>query len=231
MFIPFKDTNPLTVIKFAWVNWALIMLNVLVFTFIQGAITTIPNLPKVAAAIATVYGVIPAELFGINPQAPAGMPEQITLITYMFLHGGWLHLSINMLFLWVFGDNIEDAMGHMRYLVFYLACGIAAALTHALFLPSSAASLIGASGAVAGVMGAYFMLHPKVRVWVLLFWRLPLPMPAILAIGIWIGFQIFNLLMSPERNVSWWAHIGGFAAGCVLIVVLRRKSFPLFDMR
>ena len=113
-----------------------------------------------------------------------------SLVTYAFLHGSWMHLGGNMLFLWVFGDNVEDALGHGRFLVFYLLCAAAAGYGHALTEPVSIAPLIGASGAVAGVIGAYLVLHPKVRVWVLAFGRLPLRLPAAWVLSAWIAFQL-----------------------------------------
>lgn len=226
MFIPLKDNNPLEFIRHAYVNWALIITNVLIFAILQGGILSLTT------AQVGGYGIIPATLFSAATLDPAlvAIPVEFTLVTYMFLHGGWMHLITNMVFLWVFGDNIEDAIGHIGYLFFYLACGVIAGLTHAVALPNSDASLVGASGAVAGVMGAYFILHPKVRVWVLLFWRLPLPLPAFVAIGLWIGLQIFSAFMASQDNIAWWAHIGGFAAGVILIIFMRRKSLKLLDM-
>jgi len=226
MFIPLKDTNPLEFIRHAYVNWTLIAINILIFAILQGGLV---NISSVAVG---GYGITPATLFGTVKldMAVVAIPSEFTLLTYMFLHGSWMHLITNMLFLWVFGDNIEDAIGHFGYLVFYLACGVLAGLTHAVAVSTSDASLVGASGAVAGVMGAYFMLHPKVRVWVLLFWRLPLPLPAFIAIGLWIGLQILSAFMAQQDNIAWWAHIGGFVSGVILIIFARRKSLKLLDM-
>lgn len=228
MFIPLKDDNPLVLIRVAYVNWSLIAANILVFIFVQKGIAATEIISSSLS-----YGFIPALLFGfVEPNIQyAVFPEEFTLVTYMFLHGGWLHLLANMMFLWVFGDNVEDAIGHVGYLFFYLVCGVLAGLAHGLAVPMSNAPLVGASGAVAGVMGAYFLLHPRVRVWVLLFWRIPLPLPAILALGIWIAIQVINAAMSSQDNVAWWSHLGGFAAGAILIIFMRRKSFPLFNMR
>jgi membrane associated rhomboid family serine protease len=130
--------------------------------------------------------------------------------------------------LWVFGDNVEDAMGHRRFIVFYLACGVAAALAHAFALPDSTQPLIGASGAVAGVIAAYLLLHPRVRVWVLAFRIIPLRIAAVWVLGAWAVTQFVMVLLGP-REVAWWAHIGGMAAGAVLILFLRRPGVPLFD--
>lgn len=225
MFIPLKDNNPLEHIRHPYVNWSLIIICILVFGVLQGGLISV-------SSVHAGFAAIPAVIFGTTTLSPAlaAIPAEFTLVTYMFLHGSWMHLLTNMLFLWVFGDNIEDAIGHIGYLAFYLACGVIAALAHVVAVPASTSPLVGASGAVAGVMGAYFILHPRVRVWVLLFWRLPLPVPAIVAIGLWIGLQIFSALMASTGNIAWWAHIGGFAAGVILIVFMRRKSLKLFDM-
>jgi membrane associated rhomboid family serine protease len=147
----------------------------------------------------------------------------------MFLHGGIMHLIGNMLFLGVFGDNIEDAMGHVKFVAFYLICGAAAALSHVMIAPGSTTPMIGASGAISGVLGAYLILHPKSWVTILLFW-IPLRFPAWLLLIGWIGFQMFAALGSGPSGggVAWWAHIGGFAAGAALIAPFRHKSIPLF---
>ncbi|MBC7337746.1 MAG: rhomboid family intramembrane serine protease, partial [Clostridia bacterium] len=128
-----------------------------------------------------------------------------------------------------FGDNVEDALGHIRFLIFYLACAAAGALFHALVAPLSQAPLIGASGAVSGVVAAYLMLHPKVRIWVLVLFRFPLPLPAFVPLAFWIGQQFFMLLADGETNVSWGAHVGGILAGAILVLFMRRRGVPLFD--
>ncbi|HJO96426.1 MAG TPA: rhomboid family intramembrane serine protease, partial [Rhodospirillales bacterium] len=150
------------------------------------------------------------------------------LITSMFLHGSWWHLIGNMLYLWVFGDNIEDSMGHRRFVAFYLITGIVAALTHAVMDPESATPMVGASGAISGVMGAYLVLHPRVKVLALIFNRIPVRLPAYVLLVGWIVFQLFNAYGSGG-STAWWAHIGGFFAGVVLIVPFRYKTVPLFD--
>ena len=132
-----------------------------------------------------------------------------------------------MAFLWVFGDNIEDSMGHWRFAVFYICCGVLAGLAHAVAGPQSPAPLIGASGAVSGVLAAYMILHPKQQVWVLLFMRLPVPLPALWAICAWVLFQFFSLSVEEtdaKESVAWWAHIGGFAAGIPLLFLLAPGS-------
>jgi membrane associated rhomboid family serine protease len=157
------------------------------------------------------------------------VPEGLTLVTYQFLHSDILHLLSNMLFLWVFGDNVEDAMGHLKFIVFYLACGVAGGLAHAWMLPGSSLPLIGASGAVAGVIAAYLILHPRVRVWVLAFRLIPLRISAAWVLGVWAATQIVMVALAPFDQVAWWAHVGGMAAGAVLIVFLRRPGVALFD--
>jgi len=190
-------------------------------------------------AVIASFGLVPNELFDTSLlpiEAPAPLqspivPEKLTLLTYMFFHGDILHLAGNMLFLWVFGDNVEDAMGHIRYLFFYLACGVIAGLTHAWMVPGSDSPLIGASGAVAGVIAAYLMLHPRVRVWVLALKAIPLRISAAFALGLWILIQVVMVLLPQVGPVAWWAHIGGLVAGAVLVVFMRRSGVPLFDRR
>ena len=173
VFIPLSDDNPLRSIRFQWVTAGLIAANVLVFIWQVAGGGTV---------MAASFAVVPAQLFQVHifggyapiPNELVHVPEGLTLITYQFLHGDIIHLASNMIFLWVFGDNVEDAMGHLKYLVFYLVCGIAAGLTHAWMLPASQLPLIGASGAVAGVIAAYLLLHPRVLVWVLAFRIIPL---------------------------------------------------------
>jgi membrane associated rhomboid family serine protease len=127
------------------------------------------------------------------------VPEPVTLLTYMFMHGGWLHLASNLLFLWVFADNIEDAYGHFGFLAFYLLCGVSAAAAHILIFPDSQVPLVGASGAVAGVLGSYLVLFPKARVWILVFMRLPIRISAYWALVGWLGFQVFAVALAEDE--------------------------------
>ena len=170
-------------------------------------------------------------MFDIAERGPGQIvvPDYLTYITYAFLHGDFMHLAGNMLFLWVFGDNVEDALGHFRFLVFYLLCAIAGAFLHGIVDTSSQVPLIGASGAIAGIVSAYLLLHPRVKVWVLVLMRLPLKIPAWIPIILWIAFQFLMFAAAGEDQVSWAAHIGGIIAGAVLILVMRRKDVPLFD--
>lgn len=231
MFVPLHDTNPLKSIRFQYVTVALIALNVAVYTIFQtGWLVPLADDDMMA------FAVIPSKLFATDGAGTAFfangaliVPERLTLITYMFLHGGWIHLIGNMLFLWVFGDNIEDAMGHVRFIMFYLICGVFAALLHSYMLPHSNLPLIGASGAVAGIIAAYLILHPKVKVWVLALWRVPIKITAAWALGIWIAAQVVSLFFEGEEAVAWWAHVGGLVAGAVLIMFMRRRGVILFD--
>jgi len=226
MFVPLHDENPLKAIRFPWVTVLLIAVNVLVF-FLE-------NMQLDEAAIAS-FAIVPRELFGTSllpvavETAGVKVPEQLTLLTYMFFHGDIFHLAGNMLFLWVFGDNVEDAMGHFKFLIFYLACGVFGGLVHGWIDPTSDVPLIGASGAVAGVIAAYLVLHPRVRVWVLALKAIPLRISAAFALGFWILMQIVMVLLPQVGPVAWWAHIGGLVAGAVLVVVLRRPGVRLFD--
>ena len=228
MFVPLRDDNPLLAIPYQYVTVGLILLNVLIYAVEVAAVD-----PAVIAS----FAIVPSELFEAGVLGPGArgdavaVPERLTLVSYMFLHGDVFHLLGNMLFLWVFGDNVEDAMGHFRFIVFYLACGIFAGLTHAWMMPASHLPLIGASGAVAGVIAAYIMLHPRVRVWVLAFRFIPLRISAALALGAWILTQLVMVALPQIGPVAWWAHIGGLAAGAVLILIMRRPGVPLFDKR
>jgi membrane associated rhomboid family serine protease len=221
MFVPLKDDNPLKLIRFQYVSLALIAVNVLVF-LLTGSLRGEEALMATAAGL----GVIPSELFGTAQVTDADIDilnEPATLFTYMFLHAGWLHLLSNMAFLWVFADNVEDAFGHIGFLIFYLVCGVAAGMAHAILLPDSGNPLIGASGAMSGVLAAYMLLYPQARVWILLFMRIPLKIPSWIVLGGWFVLQFFMLASQTEeaQGVAWWAHIGGFCAGIILTLVFR----------
>jgi len=226
MLLPLKDENPITRIAFQYVTVTLIAACTAVFLWqlslgAEGGREMVMRL-----------GAIPSVLFG-NRELPPGMalvPAPVTLLTSMFMHGGWMHLIGNMLFLWVLGDNVEDSMGHVRFVVFYLLCGIAAALAHAATDPASTTPMIGASGAISGIIGAYLVLHPKVRILTLAL-RFFIHLPAFVVLGLWIGLQLINAAGDDGAGggVAWWAHIGGFAAGALLIAPFRDKSVPLFN--
>ena len=222
MFVPLHDNTPLRVIRFQYVTGALILVNVIVF-LLTGAF----NSEEYMWAVATGYGIVPVELIHVVDPGTAynPIPEPLTLITYQFLHGGWWHLISNMAFLWVFADNVEDAFGHVGFLIFYLLCGTAAGLTHTLVAPESAAPLIGASGAVSGVLASYLLLYPKARIWILLFLRIPLPISAVWALSGWFLLQVVSAFMATDEGdqVAWWSHIGGFLCGLILTFVLRSR--------
>jgi len=225
MLLPLHDQNPLRVIPFQLVTFSIIVLCVLVFLYqqvLQG---------EQEQAFLLSYGMLPAVLFDHRVLAPelAILPAELTLLSSMFLHVGWMHLVGNMAFLWVFGDNVEDSMGHWRFLLFYLACGVIASFTHALAQGDSISPLIGASGGVSGIIGAYLMLHPRVKVIVLVLMRVPLRLPAYWIIGFWIGLQIFSIVTGVEGDTAWWAHIGGLVAGAIMIPFFKRDSVPLYD--
>jgi membrane associated rhomboid family serine protease len=228
VFVPIYDYNPLRHIPFQIVTVALIVINCAVFALQAGVMH-----PHMVATL----GIIPVELFHVGivggsahgPRDMVAVPEAFTLVSYMFLHGDVLHLFSNMIFLWVFGDNVEDALGHARFLVFYLLCGTAGALAHSLVMPGSDVPLIGASAGVAGIIAAYLMLHPKVQVWVLALRFIPLKINAAWALGAWVAMQFVMLLVPDVGPVAWWAHIGGLVAGAVLVVWMRRPGIALFD--
>lgn len=225
-FLPLHDTTPRTLIARPWTTWGLIIACALFYTFqASGG-------PDGFARLIYGLGVIPAVLTGSAelPPALAMADPWVTLLSYQFLHGGFMHLVGNMLYLWVFGDNVEDAMGHARFLAFFLVCGVLAALTQTLVFPDARVPMIGASGAVSGVLGAYLILHPKARVLVPIVF-IPLYLPAWLLLIFWFGFQFFAAFGGPAaENVGWWAHIGGFIAGAALIFVFRYKAVPLFGL-
>ena len=226
MFIPLYDYNPRRHVGWPAVTWSLIAVNVIVYLVFQSDLVL-----QIGDRAAMLFGFTPQEI-GVGARLPRGygaLPEEVTLVTYMFLHGGWLHLIGNMLFLWVFGDNVEDAMGHLRFLAFYLLCGIAGGLAHYLSMRSSNIPLVGASAAIAGIIAAYFMLHPHVKIWVLAFGRIPLKLSAMWVLGAWVVVQIINILANTDDDTSWWGHVGGLIAGAILILFMRRPGVELFD--
>jgi membrane associated rhomboid family serine protease len=186
---------------------------------------------------AAVYslGVIPAVLLNKVSLPPelALMPAELTIFTSMFMHGGFMHLAGNMLYLWIFGNNVEDAMGHVRFITFYLLCGIAAVFGQVLQNPASEIPMIGASGAISGVLGAYLLLYPHARILVLIplgFYAQMVRLPAGLVLGFWFVIQIFSSLAADpgSAGVAWFAHIGGFVAGLALIPLFKRRGVTLF---
>lgn len=222
--IPLRDANPSR--HAPWVTVALIAVNTLAFLY------------EVSLSEASLerfifsMGMVPARVtvFPTSPDITAG-DALLPLFTSMFLHGGWLHLIGNMWFLWIFGDNIEDRLGRLRYLVFYLVCGLGAGVTHTLFNLQSTIPSIGASGAVAGVLGGYLLLYPHARVLTLIpvFVLYIRELPAYLMLGYWFVIQFFSgtaSLAAPSQTgggVAWWAHVGGFVLGLGLVKLFARK--------
>jgi membrane associated rhomboid family serine protease len=227
--IPLRDDNPSELRPIVAIT--LIVICTLVFLWqishgTQGAQTVIYSL-----------GLIPSVLFGINelPAELATVPPTLTILTSMFLHGGWLHLIGNMLYLWIFGDNVEDAMGHVRFTIFYVLCGVAAAFAQAIPDPNSTVPMVGASGAISGVLGAYLLLYPHARVLVAIpigFYLHTMRLPAGIVLLLWFGLQFLSNMLTASSGgggVAFRAHIGGFVAGMVLVTVFKRRGFRLMN--
>jgi membrane associated rhomboid family serine protease len=220
--IPLKDNNPTR--RIPYVNLLLIATNLAVFGYQYFF------MPQGPTYLINTLGFIPHEAFSLAdapPYSPIFLP--LTLFSAMFIHGGWLHLLGNMLYLWIFGDNVEDRLGHGRYLLFYMTCGAIAALTHAFMFSQSTVPCVGASGAIAGVLAAYLLFFPKAKVTTLfiifIFIRI-VRVPAVLLLGLWIALQVasgMTELTTRAGGVAWFAHIGGFAAGVVMALMVRPK--------
>ncbi len=240
MLFPIGDDNSDRHIT-PYVTYALIAINIVVFVLLQ--------LPSDAFTYG--YSVVPAEILsgrdlvgayqtsgGAIPQAPGPTPIQATILSAMFMHGGWAHLGGNLLYLWIFGDNVEDAMGHLKFAVFYLLCGALATAAHIiasqasggtnLYIPS-----LGASGAIAGVLGGYLVLYPRKSVRVLFGWFGIFALPAFLVIGGWLAVQLFSgvgeiasktVQTEGGGGVAYWAHIGGAVAGLILVTLFRNRD-------
>jgi membrane associated rhomboid family serine protease len=219
-FFPFSDDNPTT--NKPIVCYCIIALCIFVFLW-QNSLPENLN----GAAIYN-FGVVPAALLG---DQESFIPSFMTIFTSMFMHGGWMHLIGNMVFLWIFGDNIEDSMGKVSFLIFYLVCGIFAALLQAFIDPVSQIPMIGASGAIAGVLGAYLLLHPRANVnvlmWIIIFITV-IRVPAFIVLGLWIVSQFFSLTGNMNGGIAYFAHIGGFIAGMALIPWFKNSQVVLF---
>ncbi len=220
--IPIKDDNPTELVPIVTVG--IIIANLLAWVFAQGMGANLE------ASICR-FGLIPVEITGQPVVGPSicqlGGLTWAAAFTSMFVHGGWLHLGSNMLFMWVFGNNIEDSMGHIRFTIFYLLIGLAAGFVHMFFNVSSAVPTVGASGAVSGVLGAYIVLYPRITVHVFLppFWFFR--WPASLVLGYWILLQLFmgfSTLGGAESGIAVWAHIGGFFVGMALVKLFERRE-------
>ena len=240
MLFPIGDDNSDRHIT-PYVTYALIALNIAVFVLLQ-----LPN-----DAFTYGYSVVPAEILsgrdlvqnvgtrgGVIPQAPGPSPIYATILSAMFMHGGWAHLGGNMLFLWIFGDNVEDAMGHFKFAIFYLLCGVLATVAH-IFASQSAGGVsliipsLGASGAIAGVLGGYLLLYPRKSVRVLIGWFGIIALPAFLVIGGWMAMQLFSgvgeivnttVQTRDGGGVAYWAHVGGAVAGLLLVSLFRNRE-------
>jgi membrane associated rhomboid family serine protease len=230
-----------------YVNWTLIAINALVFLYTL-TLSTIPNQTIGPFAISQAdlfyyhWGFMPpclADYLGIatnaNPRevallCPTDGREPFQIFTAMFMHAGWGHIAFNMLFLWIFGDNVEDRLGHYRYLFFYLLCGLVASIVQAYFTLDTVIPNVGASGAIAGIMGAYLVLYPRARVEVIVFplFFFPFIIPAVVLMAVWFLTQLLSGLAEISRTtagsgVAWWAHVGGFAAGALTMLLTRPR--------
>lgn len=220
---PIKDDNPTE--SFPYVTIILIIVSVSIF-FLQlmydsDGVPFTTQLAVIPVRFTSDFSKVTemAGVFTVNPYA--------TLFTYAFLHGGLFHLAFNMLFLWIFGNNIEDALGKVKFIVFYLVCGVAAALLHIAMSHSSPIQMVGASGAIAGILGAYMVLYPHAHIhtlFIFFFIIRIIKVPAIFFIGFWFFIQVMNVTGGAAKGIAWYAHIGGFIAGLILILLLNPKK-------
>jgi membrane associated rhomboid family serine protease len=232
---PYRDENQ--TLRRSYITLAVIALNVLAWVVVQGAGAPLPLMRSVCE-----LGLIPGELTGALPPGTAfpiaeGLvcatdpgAQASHLLTSMFLHGSWMHLLGNMWFLWLFGDNVEDSMTRPRFIAFYLVCGLAAAAAQVVTSPGSGVPMVGASGAISGVMGAYLVLYPRVRVFALLplgFFLTSVALPAWMMLVYWAGLQLLSGFASIGQTgggVAFWAHVGGFVAGVILVKLFARPD-------
>ena len=228
--IPIRDANPSR--SFPIVTIVFIIINVFIFLY---ELSLGQNLDE----FFNVFALIPNIYFELGVLGGFNFVERFyPFVTSQFLHGGWMHLIGNMWFLWIFGDNIEDRLGHVKYILFYLLCGVAAGLTHVYTNPLSPVPTVGASGAIAGVMGAYIILYPRAKVLTLIiffFFIRFIEIPAFILLGIWFLIQFFSWAASmassgAHAGVAWWAHIGGFVVGVIFIILLPKKRHPMSNV-
>ncbi|MFK8014646.1 MAG: rhomboid family intramembrane serine protease [Gammaproteobacteria bacterium] len=229
---PIRDENPQ--IRVPVVTYALLALNIAAWVLLQGAGSGSTLLESICR-----FGLIPADLLG--PIDVSNLPERVicridgqpnwsTVVSSMFMHGGWMHLIGNLWFLWIFGDNVEDAMGRVRFAIFYLLCGLAAATLQVLSASGSVVPMVGASGAIGGVMGAYIVLYPRVHVHLLVilgFFVTTFAVPAVAMLGYWLVVQLlggFSSIGASGGGVAFWAHVGGFAAGALLVLLFKDED-------
>jgi membrane associated rhomboid family serine protease len=220
MFIPLKDLNPRR--NFPFINVLLILANIAVFLYQLSLSMTLS--PRAFTTLMNSYSMIPARIPAFLAGHTSAAIALVPLVTSMFIHSGILHIVGNMLFLWIFGDNVEDYFGHLPYLFFYFLCGVGSGLFHVIFNLHSTIPAVGASGAISGVMGAYIVLYPRARILTLVFIFL-VPIPAVLVLGAWFALQflsgIGSLGMPTSGGVAVWAHIGGFLMGMAITKLLR----------
>jgi len=222
--IPLKDDNPRILVPFF--NYGLIICNVAIYLYQM----SLPD-PETVEGFVKTYGAIPAHIMQGG--------QLSTLFSAMFLHGGLLHLLSNMLYLWIFGDNVEGLMGHPRYVVFYLLCGIAATMSHIAMMPNSPEPMIGASGAISGILGAYVVKFPRARILILVpivIFLTTLRIPALFVLGFWFIYQLTNglgiLYSKAGSHIAWFAHIGGFVAGLLLVKFFEQpQNLDMFRRR
>ena len=229
---PIRDENPQ--LNVAWVTYAIIGINVAAWVLLQGMGTD----PMLSRSVCQ-FGLIPGDVLGnidlLRIQAHEGCPVDGhgswgTVVSSMFMHGSWMHIIGNMWFLWIFGDNVEDAMGRVRFAIFYVLCGLGAAAAQMMADSSSLIPMVGASGAIGGVMGAYIVLYPRVHVHLLIFlgfYVTTLAIPAVFMLGYWMIVQLiggFGSMGATGGGVAFWAHIGGFVAGAVLVQFFKDKK-------
>lgn len=221
--IPLRDNIP--TLHRPYMVWTILALNILVFLDVLALSSSQQHL------FFHLFGVVPARFFHPDWAMWRGYPDggSIAFVTHMFLHAGWLHIIANMWSLWIFADNIEDVMGPLRFAVFYLLCGLCALAVHMVTSPDSTVPVVGASGAIGGIMGAYFALYPHARVVTMIpifFFPLIVEVPALFFLGAWFLSQVFSGLVSSADGggVAWWAHIGGFVAGMLLLRFFRDNT-------
>lgn len=237
MLFPIGDDNTDRT-NFPFVNYALIAINIVVFVLFQRlgsndeftyAFSAVPKEILTGVDLQGLISITDAagRVLGRIPLQPTPIPVYGTILTSMFMHAGLSHIGGNMLYLWIFGDNLEDRLGHIRYLVFYLLCGIIAALAHIFTDVNSVIPTLGASGAISGVLGGYLLLFPRRNVHAIIFYSI-VQVPAFVALGLWIAFQLFQGYLTPAGGggVAYMAHIGGFVAGLLLVKVFAIGTKP-----
>jgi membrane associated rhomboid family serine protease len=212
--IPIRDTAPCN--STPWISWTLMVLWAGIFISMK----LMPD--EVSGRILNTYGMVPMRYYSKRWSVVAGLPFDYyrSMVTNLFLHGNWSHLLVNLLFMWIFGDNVEDRMGKLRFLGYYLLCGFFASWLQWFFEPRLTIPVVGASGAIAGILAAYFFLYPLARV-VLFLFPVLVPVPAIGFLGVWVMIQLHDattsvLFEDQTVDIAWWAHVGGFIAGCLL---------------